>query len=72
MVYIYSCARMEFCPRRMGFKDMILIMVESALLYTVTVALCIITDLARTNVYYGITDIVSGRRQLYQRMVPEL
>lgn len=39
---------------------MILVIVESALLHTVTVALCIILDLARTNVYYGITGIVSG------------
>ena len=49
-------------PKRLGFKDVILIIVESALLYTMTVALCIILDLARTNVYYGITDIVRTSR----------
>jgi len=32
-------------------------MVESALLYTTTVVFCVVLDLARTNMYYGITDI---------------
>ena len=56
-------------PRRMGFKDVILIIVESALLYTITVALCIVLDLARTNVYYGITDIVSTMLLVYSTAV---
>ncbi|KAH9915072.1 uncharacterized protein B0H18DRAFT_1125092 [Fomitopsis serialis] len=44
-------------PSRLSFADIILIMVESALLYTTTVVFCVVLDLARTNVYYGITDI---------------
>ncbi|KAI0727110.1 hypothetical protein C8Q72DRAFT_782414 [Fomitopsis betulina] len=60
---VHKCTASAFSPRsarvlrRMSFKDMILVIVESALLHTVTVALCIILDLARTNVYYGITGI---------------
>ncbi|TFY62722.1 hypothetical protein EVJ58_g3677 [Rhodofomes roseus] len=45
--------------KRLNFADIIRITVESALLYTTTVVFCVVLDLARTNAYYGITDIVS-------------
>ncbi|KAH9921342.1 uncharacterized protein B0H18DRAFT_880272 [Fomitopsis serialis] len=42
---------------RLSLADVILIMVESALLYTTTVVFSVVLDLARTNVYYGVIDL---------------
>lgn len=45
--------------RHINFANVTLIIVESALLYTATVVFSVIFEVAKTNAYYGITDIVS-------------
>ena len=45
--------------RHISFADVTLIIVESALLYTATVVLSVVLEVAKTNAYYGVTDIVS-------------
>ncbi|KAH9913022.1 uncharacterized protein B0H18DRAFT_1216689 [Fomitopsis serialis] len=42
---------------RLSLANVILIMVESALLYTTTVVISVVLDLARSNMYYGVADI---------------
>lgn len=43
----------------LGLSQAIRILIESALLYTLSVAVCLITELANTNWNYAISDIVS-------------
>lgn len=45
--------------RHTNFANVTLIIVESALLYTATVVFSVVLEVAKTNAYYGITDIVS-------------
>ncbi|KAH9915070.1 uncharacterized protein B0H18DRAFT_959469 [Fomitopsis serialis] len=44
-------------PSRLSFADVTLIIIESALLYTTTVIICVVLDLANSNAYYGATDV---------------
>ncbi|KZT69513.1 hypothetical protein DAEQUDRAFT_710009 [Daedalea quercina L-15889] len=44
-------------PGRLDFVQIIVIIVESALLYTATVIICMVLDVAGTDAYYGATDI---------------
>lgn len=44
--------------RRDRLKGMMLIFIESATLYTLSVAISVIADLARSNAYYPVTDVV--------------
>lgn len=51
--------------RRDRLKGMTLIFIESATLYTLSVAVSVIADLVRSNAYYPVTDVVRRFDRIY-------
>lgn len=51
--------------RRDQLKGITLIFIESATLYTLSVAISVVADLTRSNAYYPVTDVVRRSACIY-------
>ena len=54
--------------RQISFADVMLIIVESAVLYTATVVFSVAFEVGKSNAYYGVADVVS-RHAIYPVML---